>query len=72
MLKCYYYYFEELVFKFSFGENEFADNPSWNEIENFPPLSPRAAIEVSKLAFLYMLRAYPYGEPKFHFCTLKN
>lgn len=72
MLKCCFYYFEELVFKFSFGKNEGADNPPWNESEDFLPLSPRVAIAVSRLALLDMLRAYPNAEPKFHSCALKS
>ncbi|WP_409303571.1 hypothetical protein [Pseudomonas sp. KCJK8993] len=72
MLKIYSYYFEELVFKFPFGANEGADNPPWNENEDFSPLSPRVAIAVSRLALFDMLRAYPYAEPKFHSCALKK
>ncbi|GFM84590.1 hypothetical protein PSCICN_52820 [Pseudomonas cichorii] len=72
MLKIYSYYFEELVFKFSFGKNEGADNPPWLENEDFPPLSPREAIAVSKLVVLDMLREYPYAEPQFHACALKK
>lgn len=72
MPKIYSYYCEELVFKFSFGSNEGANNPPWLENEDFPPLSPREAIAVSKLAVLEMLRAYPYAEPQFHACALKK
>lgn len=72
MLKIYSYYFEELVFKFSFGQKDGADNPAWLDSEGFPPLSPREAIAVSRLAVLEMLGAYPYAAPQFHACALKK
>jgi hypothetical protein len=41
---------EELVSTFFFENKEGADAPIRFENENFPPLSPRVAITVSKLA----------------------
>ncbi len=72
MLKTYSYYFEELVFKFSLGESEGADNPPWLDSEDFPPLPPREAVAISRLAVLDMLKAYPYAEPQFESCALKK
>jgi len=72
MLKLYSYYFEEIIFKFAFGKNEGAENPLWLESEDFPPLSPRQAIAVSKLTVLEMLGLYPYADPQFHACALKK
>ncbi len=72
MLKVYSYYFEELLFKFSFGKEEGADSPPWLANEDFPPLSPREAIEASKTAVSEMLKAYPWAEPQFYSCALKR
>lgn len=68
----YSYYFEEIVFKFSFGNNDGADSPRWSETEDFPPLPPRAAIAAAKTAIIEMLNAYPIGEPRFDACALKR
>ncbi|WP_162997733.1 hypothetical protein [Pseudomonas sp. LTJR-52] len=72
MPKIYSYYFEELVFKFTFDLKDGAGSPEWRESEEFPPLPPRLAITASRVAILEMLRAYPYAEPEFHSCALKR
>ncbi len=72
MLKVYAYYFETLVFRFSVGPDDIPETPAWLDTEDFPPLSPRAAIETSRLVVLDMLKDYPCAEPGFHACALKK
>ncbi|WP_417349937.1 hypothetical protein [Ferrimonas sp.] len=72
MIKLYSYYFETLLFKFSFGPEQGADTPAWAEEAPFPPLAPRAAIAASSEALAEMLADYPCAEPSFDACALKR
>ncbi|WP_156896988.1 hypothetical protein [Ferrimonas kyonanensis] len=72
MVKIYSYYFEELLFKFAFGEENGADSPRWLDDEAFPPLSPRDAIKASRVVVATMLKAYPQADPQFDSCALKR
>lgn len=72
MVKVYSYYFETLLFKFSFGPELGADKPAWSEEEPFPPLSPREAIAASREALVRMLSDYPCAEPAFNACALQR
>ncbi|WP_139165661.1 hypothetical protein [Chromobacterium amazonense] len=72
MPKVYSYYSEELLLKFSIDNSAGANEPSWQETENYPPLPPREAIEISRLTLLLILKDYPWAEPEFHSCALKR
>lgn len=70
-MKIYSYYFEELVFKFNLNNEEGAHEDPWSESDDFPSLSPREAMELSKEKLLELLKRYPWAEPEFSSCSLK-
>ena len=72
MPKIFSYYSDELLFKFSIDETAGANEPSWQETDDYPPLPPRKAIEISKLTLLLILKDYPWAGSEFHSCALKR
>lgn len=72
VLKKFSYYEEELLFKFLIDEEGGAGECAWSEQEDYPSLPPRKAIEISKGKLLELLKEYPWAEPQFHSCALKN
>lgn len=72
MPQIYSYYSEELLFRFSVDKTTGAEESSWSEQEDYPPLPPREAIEISRQTLLIILNDYPWAEPEFHYCALKR
>lgn len=72
MHKIYSYYSEEILIMFSIDKDAFLDFPLWLETEDYPPLPPREAIDISKRTILEILRQYPWAEPEFMSCALKQ
>jgi hypothetical protein len=70
--KLFSFYSEELMFKFSIDREAGADEASWLETEDHPPLPPRMAIETSKRVQLELLADHSWAEPQFHSCALKR
>lgn len=70
IVKTYSYYSDELAFQFCLDTEQGADTPIWEQEADYPPLSPRKAIQVAQEVLHHMLRDFPYANPEFHSVAL--
>lgn len=66
----YAYWNEYFGYKFTISDEDASTLPKWSKQEKFPPLSPRVAIENSKIAIQRILQEIEPFEPKFSSCAL--